>query len=306
MSQFGLVLPNVSFEETNRVSELTSLAGLAERLGFTHLWTFDRLFHHNVSALEPFTVLSHVAAVTSKVKLGTSVAILTYRNPFILAKVIATFDALSNGRAVIGLSLGRYENEFRASGVDPSKKVRVFVDALNVMKSLWTGEQVDYDGPFWRALGAVQLPVPVQKPHPPILLGGAADGVLKRAARLADGWIGGGMLTPEELRAKYRIVLEEADKIGRKNKPILGKILYVNVNNDEIEAAAYLKKCFKRYYGTEIEIERYAAVGPPDRCVSTIKKYLDAGADLLALAPIPTTHDHVETLWNEVLSTFMR
>lgn len=301
MVEFGLVLPNTGFEGEHRFKEITELARRAEALGFDHLWTFDRLFHRTVPVLEPFTVLSHVAAITTRARLGTSVAILTYRNPFVFAKVVSTLDVLSNGRVILGLSLGRNENEFAAGGVDPRKRVRAFIDALNLMKSLWTGEPVSYEGPFWRATEAVELPRPVQKPHPPILLGGAAESVLRRAGRYADGWIAGGMLTPEDVREKYRIVAESATQSSRRGKPVLGKIIYISLNENEDEAARYVADCFKRYYGTEFDVRKFAAVGNAEKCAEFLKRYIDVGVDLLILSPIPATLEHVERVWSKVI-----
>ncbi|MDJ0275184.1 MAG: LLM class flavin-dependent oxidoreductase [Nitrososphaerota archaeon] len=301
MAEFGIVLPNTGFEGEQRFKDIVTLARKAEALGFDHLWTFDRLFHRTVPVLEPFTVLSHVAAVTTKAKLGTSVAILTYRNPFVLAKVVATLDVLSNGRMMLGLSLGRNENEFAAGGVDPSKRVRAFMDAVKLMKSLWAGEPVSYNGPFWRASEAVELPRPVQKPHPPILFGGAAEGVLRRAGRHADGWIAGGMLTPEEVKEKYRVVVESASESGRKDKPLLGKIIYISLNENEDEAARYVADCFKRYYGTEFDVRKFAAIGNAERCAQFLKRCIEAGVELLILSPIPATPEHVEDVWSKVI-----
>jgi probable F420-dependent oxidoreductase len=226
MVEFGVVLPNVGLEKERLFKDIAELTRRAETLGFDHVWTFDRLFHKTAPVIELFTALSHIAAITTRMRLGTSVAILTYRYPFVLAKTAAALDVLSNGRVILGLSLGRNENEFTAGVIDPKMRMRAFVDAIKIIKSLWSGTPVSYEGPSWKASEAVELPSPVQKPHPPILFRGAAESVLKRAGKHADGWITGGLLTPEEVEEKYRLVLESAIQSGRRNA-ILGKIIYI-------------------------------------------------------------------------------
>jgi probable F420-dependent oxidoreductase len=271
MVEFGVVLPNVGLEEEQRFKDIAELTRRAETLGFDHVWTFDRLFHKTVPVLEPFTVLSHIAAITTRMRLGTSVAILTYRNPFVLAKTVATLDVLSNGRVILGLSLGRNENEFTAGGIDPKMRVRAFVDAIKIMKSLWSGTPVSYEDPFWKASEAIELPSPVQKPHPPILFEGAAESVLKRAGKHADGWIAGGLLTPDDVKEKYRVVLQSAIQSGR-TKPLLGKVIYISLSERVDETVRYLADCFWRYYGTDIDVRKFAAIGNADDCVEFLKK----------------------------------
>ncbi|MEM1946403.1 MAG: LLM class flavin-dependent oxidoreductase [Candidatus Caldarchaeum sp.] len=303
MAEFGLALPNTGFDENFSFRDIVNLAKTAERLGYNHVWVFDRLFHKTAPVLEPFTLLSHVASVTSRVKLGTSVAILTYRNPFLLAKTIATLDVLSNGRTILGVSLGRNENEFMSNGVQPSKKVRVFIDSLKIMKALWAGEPVTYEGLYWKAVDAVELPPPVQKPHPPILIGGAAEGALRRAGKHADGWIAGGMNTAEEVRDKYQIVLNSAHESGKLRRPILAKTLYVSVSNQEDSARQYVAECFRRYYGAEVDVSRFAAIGDPVKCANIIRRLIEVGVEMIAIAPLPATQEHVETIWTKVVES---
>lgn len=300
MVEFGVVLPNVGLEKEQRFKDIAELTRRAETLGFDHVWTFDRLFHKTVPVLEPFTALSHIAAITTRMRLGTSVAILTYRNPFVLAKTVATLDVLSNGRVILGLSLGRNENEFAAGGIDPKMRVRAFVDAIKIMKSLWSGAPVSYEGPFWKASEAVELPRPVQKPQSPILFGGAAESVLKRAGKHADGWIAGGLLTPDDVKEKYRVVLQSAIQSGR-TKPLLGKVIYISLSERVDETVRYLADCFWRYYGTDIDVRKFAAIGNSDDCVEFLKKYINLGVELLILSPISATTEHIENIWAKVI-----
>jgi alkanesulfonate monooxygenase SsuD/methylene tetrahydromethanopterin reductase-like flavin-dependent oxidoreductase (luciferase family) len=233
-------------------------------------------------------------------RLGTSVAILTYRNPFVLAKTVATLDVLSNWRVILGLSLGRNENEFTAGGVDPKMRVRAFVDAIKIMKSLRSGAPVSHEGPFWKASETIELPSPVQKPHPPILFGGAAESVLKRDGKHSDGWIAGGLLTPEDVKEKYRLVLESAIQSDRR-KSLLGKIIYISLNEKVDDAVRYLAACFLRYYGTDIYVKKFAAVGDAHDCLGFLKKFINVGVELLILSPIPATTEHIENIWAKVI-----
>jgi alkanesulfonate monooxygenase SsuD/methylene tetrahydromethanopterin reductase-like flavin-dependent oxidoreductase (luciferase family) len=300
MVEFGVVLPNVGLEGEQRLKDIAELTRRAENLRFDRVWTFDRLFHKTVPVLEPFTVLSHIAAITTRMRLGTSVAILTYRNPFVLAKTVATLDVLSNGRVILGLSLGRNENEFTAGGINPKMRVRAFVDAIKIMKSLRSGAPVSYEGPFWKASETIELPSPVQKPHPPILFGDAAESVLKRVGKHADGWIAGGLLTPEDVKENYCLVLESAIQNDRR-KSLLGKIIYISLNEKVDDEVRYLAACFLRYYGTDIDVKKFAAVGDAHDCLEFLKKFINVGVELLILSPIPATTEHIENIWTQVI-----
>ena len=192
--RFGYSIPsNQGFTD---VHELVDLAALAERLGFDSVWASEHLFHSSYIAerldnrpyYEPLTILTAVAAVTSKVRLGTSVLVLPWHDPPRLGKTVATLDHLSNGRVSLGIGVAMTEDEFENLGVDFKTRGKRTDDLLGALKALWTEETPEYSGPFYSYSGQKFSPKPKQSPYPPILVGGGSKAALRRTARFGDGW----------------------------------------------------------------------------------------------------------------------
>ncbi len=141
-------------------------------------------------ALEQLALMAYVAGKTDKLRLITSVMVMPHRNPVLSAKTIATIDVLSQGRVTLGVGVGWMREEFAALGAGDlfDRRGAATDEYIRIWKTLWTGGSVSYDGTFYR-FGPVRCePVPVQRPHPPIWIGGHTDAALRRAARLGDGW----------------------------------------------------------------------------------------------------------------------
>jgi probable F420-dependent oxidoreductase len=140
-------------------------------------------------ALDPFVALAFVGAATSDLRLMTYLTIVPYRNPFVLAKAVATLDALSAGRVILGVGTGYMKSEFAALNADFDQRNAQFDEYLDVMKRAWTGEPVVYEGIFVTAKGNTAQPPPAQQPHPPIWLGGNSKLTRRRAAEWGQGWM---------------------------------------------------------------------------------------------------------------------
>jgi probable F420-dependent oxidoreductase len=141
--------------------------------------------HH---ALDPFVGLAVAAAATQRLRLHTNVLVLPYRNPFLMAKAVASLDAVSGGRVILGVAAGYLEAEYRALGADFERRNELADDALLAMKRAWSGESVAWDGPGYHAIGNRMLPRPVQQPHPPLWIGGNSRLAARRAAEHGQGW----------------------------------------------------------------------------------------------------------------------
>lgn len=139
-------------------------------------------------ALDPFTGLMFVAAVTSRLRLHTNLIVLPYRNPFLTAKSAATLDVLSDGRLILGVGVGYLRGEYEALGVDFEGRGAAADEALETMKSAWSGTPVGREGRRFTARDIVPRPLPAQQPHPPIWAGGNSGRAIRRAAALCDGW----------------------------------------------------------------------------------------------------------------------
>jgi probable F420-dependent oxidoreductase len=201
---------------------LVALAQRAEALGLDSVWVHDHVFNvgHVLERIggrpyyEPLTLLSFVAARTTRVRLGTSVLVLPYHNPIRLAKTAATLDVLSAGRLVLGVGVGAIEPELEAMGT-PFKERGAFTDeAIAVMRALWSAEDPSFHGKYSRFAGMKFAPRPAQKPSIPVVIGGVSRAAIRRAARLGDGWQPLG-LSPETLEQGMATLREEARACGR-------------------------------------------------------------------------------------------
>jgi probable F420-dependent oxidoreductase len=173
----------------------------AEDLGYQGLWTFQRLLYPAVpeperlapvyrSVLDPLVLLGYLAAATSRVRLGVAIVDAPFYAPIVLAKQFAALDVLSGGRLDAGLGLGWSPLEFAAAGVPYEKRGRRMDDFISCLDAiLSTDGPVEYNGEFYEVPSAYVEPRPVQRPRPPIIIGGTADAALRRAGRLADGWV---------------------------------------------------------------------------------------------------------------------
>ena len=159
-------------------------------LGFTdHPCPTDRwLQAGGHDAVDPFAALAFCAAVTDRIKLIPNIVVVPYRNPFIMAKAIATIDAFSEGRFIFATGAGYLKGEFKALGVDFDNRNQIYDEALEAMIGIWTTDDFAYEGSNFTALGQTANPKPVQKPHPPIWIGGNSKRARRRVAAVADGW----------------------------------------------------------------------------------------------------------------------
>ena len=186
----------------------------AEELGYHSLWVQERIIG-NTAALEPIGLLNYLAALTDKIKLGTSMVIATTRNPVHLAKQFSSLDQMSRGRLIIGIGLGgRPEQYPLLDGPKEGRsrsRARHFRESLAVMKALWTQPEAYFSGQFWELTGQAMEPKPGQRPHPPVWFGGRHPQGLRRAARLADGWMGAGSTSTGQFKEQVAIVHEAQD-----------------------------------------------------------------------------------------------
>jgi probable F420-dependent oxidoreductase len=139
-------------------------------------------------ALDPFVALGYAAAVTTELRLIPNIVVLPYRNPFLVAKAGATLDHLSEGRFTLAVGAGYLKGEFAALGVDHAERNELFDEALDVVRAIWTGDDVSFEGRHFTARGITAHPRPPTVPHPPIWIGGNSGGARQRVADRGDGW----------------------------------------------------------------------------------------------------------------------
>jgi len=190
--KFGVVVSNAQRRLLDGLKILEEAALEAERLEFDAFFVTDHyMLPWSDETLEPWLYLSYLAAKTSKIRLGTCVTPIPFRPPGMLAKMVSTLDVLSGGRAILGAGMGWYALEFEAySCWDPNNvRFEKTKEALDLIIRLWTEDKVSFEGKYYRAKEAVLLPKPLQKPHPPIWLGGTGKKMLELAAEMGDGLI---------------------------------------------------------------------------------------------------------------------
>src|SRR3954471_4569364 len=172
----------------------------AEALGFRAVWTLDSALGGptgHMPLLDGLHALSHVAAVTNEIRLGIAVVVTSRRNPALLAREVATIDRLSGGRMTLGVGLGAPETErVTQLGFAVDRRVRRLVESVAVMRQLWARDEASFDGQVYAFSGGGVEPKPLQRPGVPIWFGAGREPALRRAARLADGWIGSGAPSP--------------------------------------------------------------------------------------------------------------
>jgi probable F420-dependent oxidoreductase len=176
-----------------------------------------REYSHTV---DPFVGLAAAAAVTKRLKVGTGVCLVIERDPIVTAKEVATLDHVSGGRFLFGVGAGWNKEEMRNHGTDPSKRWGLMRERVEAMKAIWTQDEAEYHGryvdfdPIW------SWPKPVQKPHPPVLVGGVGDKVLDRVVAYGDEWIPNRVKNPEELGERIAELQRRAEAAGRERIPV--------------------------------------------------------------------------------------
>lgn len=303
----------MSFHETYQYSRqrVIDYARTIEALGFDTLWITENV-HSGADALEPLTTLSFMAAHTERVTLGPSVVLLPLRNVVGLAHAVATLDRLSEGRLILGVGAGsNLPGSFEAYGSSLRTRGRYSDEALEVMESLWTGNPVTYRGKLLEldkyALGGR----PSQMPHPPVWVGGTADGVLKRVARFADGFIPHS-ISPDlyqELWSKIEGYCEEA---GRDPGTITKAIqFYFCIRESVVEAQGIAEKALEHRYQRKMSLspspETYYAIGTPDDITRTIQTFADIGVTHFAFSNARGPAEvmpQIQTLATQVIPQF--
>ncbi len=219
--KFGLALP--ARGENCRRDLLVDAALTAEEMGFDSIWVWDHYVTPSSQMyFDAWILLSHLAAVTSRIRLGTLVTPIPFRPPAILAKMVASVDVLSGGRVILGAGAGwnRAEFEGYSSWADNAARVDKTREGLNLILRLWSEPQVDFKGRFYLAKGAVLEPKPVQKPHPPIWFGSVGNRMLKMAAEYGDGWIPV-FVSAEEYREARERLLSNLKAVGRSSEEMV-------------------------------------------------------------------------------------
>jgi probable F420-dependent oxidoreductase len=299
----GIELPQVFFDGPVDMEHIRKFAFSAEKLGYDSLWLQERIIG-DVNMLEPVTLLSYVAAITTKLKLGTSVLLLPLRNPLQLAKAYSTLDVMSGGRAVMGVGLGgghlgSHEGVF---GYARDGRVTRFTEAVEIMKLLWMEPKASFHGRYWNFDNVSMEPKPLQKPRLPIIFGGHHENALRRAVKHADGWMGAGSSSSASFireSARIRDMLAEA-----KRDPAtfhFAKRVYLAADSDKVRGERRIRDWFgKRYKNADLG-PKVSIWGSAAECAEKIQELVRAGAQQIVFNPMFDEMEHLEICAKEIM-----
>jgi len=288
--KFGLQHPSFSFDGHGAqiADSLKQLVLRAESSGFDSFWAMDH-FHQiqfvgapDEPMLEGWTTIAALSGVTSKIRLGTLVTGNIYRHPSVLAKIGATLDVMSKGRLFMGIGAGWNEEEATAYGIPfPSTKERLkrLEESVQIIKKMWTEEQANFNGKYYKLQGAYCNPRPIQKPHPPIMVGGEGEReTLRIVAKYANACNLFG--SSNTVKHKLNVLREHCKTAGRDYNEILKtKLSRVVIGKSRDEAERRLAELFE---GAPPErIKEMSIYGTPEEVCHEIEALRDAGIEYL-------------------------
>ncbi|MGE5822456.1 MAG: TIGR03560 family F420-dependent LLM class oxidoreductase [Nitrososphaerota archaeon] len=316
--QFGLQKPIFTFDyrgdDTSQIIDsLKKLATTAENNGFDSFWVMDHF--HQISMigkveepmLESWTTLSMLAGLTTKIKLGTLVTGIMYRYPAILAKVAATLDVLSKGRLFMGIGAAWNEDESHAYGIHfppATERLSRLEEAIQIIRNMWTEEpSASFNGKYYQIRNAYCNPKPIQKPSPPILVGGSGERkTLKIVAKYADACNLFG--SAETVKRKLNILKEHCKSVGRDYNSILKTKLGIIVIEDEKQTAE--KKIEQIFKGMpEEQIREFALYGTPEDVLRQIELFEQVDIQYLIVDLDPTRElEALDVFANKIIKKF--
>lgn len=304
--EFGISLLNFTLApETPNPRELWQYGKHAEQLGFRSLWVYDHVLlgtKRAYSFLDPFIMLGGLAALTEKTSLGTSIYLLALRNPIEAARLVSTIDHASSGRFRFGVGAGWYAKEYEAIGIPFKQRGTVLEESVEVMKKVWTQNFVSHKGRHFRFESLVVEPKPLQKPHPPILVGGHDDVALRRAVRLASAWIAF-FENPKFIQGARPKIHDYANQLSRGSEPTISAIIPACLGSTDSaahdELSRFIEKNFNRPFA---EVEEASAFGTPETCRRKVTEFEDAGVDELIFLHTEPSVQRLEEFYKQVVS----
>jgi alkanesulfonate monooxygenase SsuD/methylene tetrahydromethanopterin reductase-like flavin-dependent oxidoreductase (luciferase family) len=292
----GIHVPSASVAPLGSGAEYAEFFRQVEAVGLDGVWTEDRIFH-NANMLDSVMLLAWAAANTRHIQLGTAVMMLNLRHAAVVARQVSTLYHLCGGRLTLGVSLGGRPNEYEGLDVPMGKRVTVFRESLAVLRQLLTGQPVAHRSQFFQLQDATVRP-PAKLP---IFIGGRAEGALRRAGELADGWIMGPFGTLQEFRRAWGVVQNSARAAGKDPDALVaGRLLYVAVDEDRDQARKMLRGFLHGYYGPTFDVDQHCIFGPPREVAARLREQVDAGISHLMLGVPTLSLAHLRRMAEEV------
>lgn len=277
MTELGIVL--------RRFDDVAGAAREAETLGFDFFTSGEHVFFHGPVG-SGLISLAAAAGATSRIKLMSSITLVPLYPAALLAKQVAALDRLSGGRFHLGVGVGgEFAREFEACGVPVAERGARTNEALEIMKLLWTEDDVSFEGRFNTLSGVTLAPKPASKPHPPIWVSGRSEAARKRAARFGDGWLPY-MVTPEMLAESVTAIAELRGRSERPSPVKPGLFIFFAVHEDRDRGRRMAIDRLSTQYQQDFSklAGKYALAGSPDDCIGRLREYVEAGAETVILS----------------------
>jgi probable F420-dependent oxidoreductase len=290
-------------------AEQFEIVRAVERLGYDSVWTGDHVSFHTPMH-DSLALLASYASITTRLKLGTAVYLLALRPAAIAAKAAAAVDVLSNGRLIFGVGVGgENPKEFELCGVPHGERGARVTEGIDVVRTLWRDTPASFEGRFTRFKGVSIDPKPVQKPMPPIWVGGRSDAALARAGRQGDGWVSY-VVQPERYAQSLDKIRTAAAAAGRSLDGFAAAHLaFITVGRDyETAKAAWVKSLSVRYAQDFGPLAgKYGIIGTPEQCAEQLEKFRGAGCNYFVMNPIgepADDRDQLERIAADILPRF--
>jgi probable F420-dependent oxidoreductase len=299
--RFGIAIPQDFINNPLDLPTLHTYLAQAEALGYESAWVQEQIVG-TVPVLEPIALLTYAAALTQRIRLGTSVMITVLRNPVQLAKSLTSLDLLSRGRLTVGIGVGNQRREDAAFGIPLERRVRRFVEGIEVMRALWTQPRATYHGEYWHLEAIPQEPKPMQQPHPPLWFGARAPAALRRAVRLGSGWMGAGSSSSADFKQQAGIVRTLLDESKRDPATFtIAKRVYIAVDAQKARAEERLRHWFGVRYGDADMASRVAIWGSVGECADRLAEIIAAGAEHVLLNAVFDELEQLEVFAKDVI-----
>ncbi len=278
--------------------QMRSAWEFADRSGFDSGFVWDHLIplHGSIDndQFEGWTVLTALAMVTENLEVGHLVLANTFRHPALLSKMATTLDHATGGRLVLGIGTGYYPAEHESYGLPlPSKKDRAAMlgESLEILRGMWAPGRFSFKGEYYTVEDAAAEPLPVQSPHPPILLGGAGERLLRNTARYADRWDlpdGAAGVTPDHFRMKREKLEAMCDEIDRDADEIEKSTSLMPIIGTEQDVKRRVAEVQEFIGWDDEQTRRHLLAGTPEQVLEQLASWQEAGVDQLLLSLWPT------------------
>ena len=296
---FGIRIPAV---HPTDLAALRAFVLHVEELGFHSIWVGDHVFYPT-DVPDPLELLTWVAALTSRVRLGTAIMLGAYRQPVLLARAAATLDFLSGGRLSLGLSIGGTAAEYATLGVPMRQRVGRLLEGVAVMRQLWQRDDVAFAGRYTSVEHASIHPKPAQEQGVPVYFGATSEAMRRRAAQHADGWIGSAGSSIERYLADVQSTARILTELNRDPATfVFAKLQGVSVHSDAAEARAVAERQWRSYYGPRFDVDAATVYRTPAECARQLGRLLAAEVPEVTVIVEPPTLGVVQLdlLWEAV------